>query len=90
MGEEKTTNNYIIATIAFLLVLTSFHVFTTVYHETSKKEFNFSMEASKMIFKLEEQAALITNMINSFALNPKFPFLQNTLANSMKMIDIEF
>ncbi len=48
------------------------------------------MDASKMIFKLEEQAALITNMINSYALNPNFPFLQNTLDNSMKMIDKEF
>ncbi len=46
MGEEKTTNHYIIATVAFLAILLLFHIFVKVYHMAQEQNLLFTMSAS--------------------------------------------
>ncbi len=75
MGEEKTTNHYIIATVSFLLILMFFPVFSSIYHGAQKENVSFAVSASTLIFKLEVKASMITNLMNSFALNPSIPLM---------------
>lgn len=45
------------------------------------------MQASQMVFNVEQQASLIVNLINSFALNQKIPLLNRKLEDSMLVIE---
>jgi len=50
----------------------------------------FAMSASEMIFKLEQQASLISNLMNSFALNQTIPLLGRNVSESFTVIQEEF
>ena len=43
-----------------------------------------------MVFKLEQQASLTINLMNSFALNQTIPLLEKDLAQSYNIIEQEF